>query len=329
VAQHFNLNCFAAEKGEVNLKMATIKDGLVKFDRVRAGQVIGKYEGKTVVPNFKVVKGEEWLVRLKEQNGCYIALKGEPNVAVALADGDDLAMEFRCGDIKDVVKARYVTEATDDGYDIKVVARHPRYGLKFLPMISFTYSDLLDLSKVSQIMTVAAIFPPPPNRRDLVAMAKQITEELYDGVFPLAKDYYYILKDGQTLWLEPLPELPPKPIVKPVGTTRRLYRHKRDIPPDATLIEKLPSGDYVAECPEYDIINLNEIRAQQKAIKDWWENLNIAQRIAIYWFTRHRKEGFVPSADNILRDAWWVLECANPLTQLELLRERLAEVGKP
>ena len=305
--------------------MATIKDGLVKFDRVRMGLLVGEFEGKTVVPKFKVLKGEEWLVRLKEQNGCYVALKGEPNVAVALADGDELVMEFRCGDIKDVVKARYVTEATEDGYEIKVVARHPRYGLKSIPVASFTYEDLLDFSKVSEIVGLAAIIPPPPNRRDLVAMATQITEELYDGVFPLAKDYYYSLKDGQTWWLEPLPELPPKPIVKPVGTTRRLYRHKRDIPPDATLIEKLPSGDYVVECPEYEIANLNEIRGQQKAIRDWWENLNLSQRLAIYWFVRYRKSDFVPTIPDMLRHAWWVQECANPVTLLKQLRERLAK----
>jgi hypothetical protein len=303
--------------------MPAIKDGLVKFDRVRAGQVIGKYEGKTVVPNFKVVKGEEWLVRLKEQNGCYIALKGEPNVAVALADGDELVMEFRCGDIKDVVKAKYATEATEDGYEIKVVARHPRYGLKSIYITSFTYSDLMDLQKVSEMTMLASLIPPPPNRRDLVAVATQIAEELYESVFPLAKNYYDHLKEGNTWWLGSLPDLPPKPIVMSVGTVRRLFRRKQDIPPDAILLGRLPTGDYEAECPKYEIINLNEIRAQRKAIKDWWENLNIAQRLAIYWFTRHRKEGFVPTPVNILRDAWWVLECANPITQLELLRERL------
>lgn len=308
--------------------MTGTTEGLVKFDRVRMGLLVGKFEGKVVVPKFKVLKGEEWLVRLKEQDGRYIAFKGEPNVAVALTDSDELAMEFRCGDIKDVVKAKYVTEATEDGYEIKVVARHPRYGLKSLPMISLTYSDLLDLSKVSEIMTVAAIFPPPPNRRDLVAMATQITEELQESVFPLAKNYYDHLKAGNTWWLGSLPDLPPKPIVASVGTVRRCYPRKCDIPPDAILLRRLPTGDYEAECPKYAIINLNEIRAQQKAIKDWWENLNVAQRLAIYWFTRHRKEGFVPTPANILRDAWWVLECVNPLTQLELLRERLAEVGK-
>ena len=308
--------------------MTGITEGLVKFDRVRMGLLVGKFEGKVVVPKFKVLKGEEWLVRLKEQDGRYIALKGEPNVAVALADSDELAMEFRCGDIKDVVKAKYVTEATEDGYDIKVVARHPRYGLKSIPILSLTYSDLLDLSKVSEIVTVAAIFPPPPNRRDLVAMATQITEELQESVFPLAKNYYDHLKAGNTWWLGSLPDLPPKPIVASVGTVRRCYPRKCDIPPDAILLGRLPTGDYKAECPKYAIINLNEIRAQQKAIKDWWENLNVAQRLAIYWFTRHRKEGFVPTPANILKDAWWVLECVNPLTQLELLRERLAEVGK-
>jgi hypothetical protein len=304
--------------------MVTIKDGLVKFDRVKKGLLVGEFEGKPVVPKFKVIKGEEWLVRLKEQNGHYVALKVEPNVAVALADSDELAMEFRCGDIKDVVKARYVTEATDDGYEIKVVARHPRYGLKSIPVASFTYEDLLDFSKVSEIVGLAAVIPPPPNRRDLVAMATQITEELYDGVFPLAKDYYYSLKEGQTWWLEPLPELPPKPIVKPVGTIRRLYRHKRDIPPDATLIEKLPSGDYVAECPEYEIANLNEIRKRRQAIKDWWENLNLSQQLAIYWFVRHKGD-FVPTIPDMLRHAWWVQECANPLTILKQLRERLGK----
>jgi len=113
-----------------------------------------------------------------------------------------------------------------------------------------------------------------------------------------------------------------------VGTVLRCFPRKSDIPPDATLLGRLPTGDYQAKCPKYEIVNLNEIRAQRKAIKDWWENLNVAQRLAIYWFTRHRKEGFVPTTANILRDVWWVLECANPLTQLELLRERLAEMGK-
>jgi hypothetical protein len=305
--------------------MSAIKDGLVKFDRVRMGLLVGEFEGKVVVPKFKVLKGEEWLVRLKEQDRHYVAFKGEPNVAVAIADGDELAMEFRCGDIKDVVKARYVTEATDDGYDIKVVARHPRYGLKSIPVASFTYEDLLDFSKVGEIVGLAAVIPPPPNRQDLVAMATKITEELYDGVFPLAKDYYYSLKEGQTWWLEPLPELPPKPIVAPVGTTRRLYPRKRDIPPNATLIEKLPSGDYVAECPEYEIVNLNEIRERQRAIKDWWENLNLAQQLAIYWFVRYRKDDFVPTIPDMLRHAWWVQEGVSPIAMLKQLRERLAK----
>lgn len=305
-------------------------EGLVKFDRVRAGQVIGKYEGKTVVPapKVKVIKGEEWLVRLKEQDGHYVAIKGAPNVAVALADGNELAMEFRCGDIRDVVKAKYVSEATDEGYDIKVVARHPRYGLRSIPILSFTYSDLLDLQKVSEIMMMAAIFPPPPSRWDLVAVATQITEELHENVFPLAKNYYDHLKDGNTWWLEPLPESPPKPIVMSVGTVRRCFPRKSDIPPDAILLGQLPTGDYEAECPKYEIVNLNEIKAQRKAIEDWWENLNVAQRLAIYWFTHHRKEGFMPTTTNILRDTWWVLECANPLNLLKQLKERLAEIRK-
>jgi len=169
---------FALKMGGA-LKMTGTIEGLVKFDRIRMGLLVGMFEGKVVVPKFKVLKGEEWWVRLKEQNRHYVALKGEPNVAVAVADSAELAMEFRCGDIKDVIKARYVTEATDDGYDIKVVARHPRYGLKSIPVASFTYEDLLDLSKVSEIVGLAAVIPPPPNRRDLVAMATQITEELY------------------------------------------------------------------------------------------------------------------------------------------------------
>jgi hypothetical protein len=319
---------FALKMGGAFAMTGTI-EGLVKFDRVRMGLLVGKYEGKVVVPKFKVIKGEEWLVRLKEQDGRYVALKGEPNVAVALADSDELAMEFRCGDIKDVVRAKYVTEPTEDGYDIRVVARHPRYGLKSIPLLSFTYNDLLDLSKVGEITMMAAIVPPPPNRWDLVAVATQITEELYEKVFPLAKNYYDHLKSGNIWWLGSLPELPPKPIVMSVVTVRRCFPRKCDIPPDAILLGRLPTGDYEAECPKYEIINLNEIRAQQKAIKDWWENLNVAQRLAIYWFTRHRKEGFVPTPANILKDAWWVLECVNPLTELELLRERLAEVGKP
>jgi hypothetical protein len=113
----------------------------------------------------------------------------------------------------------------------------------------------------------------------------------------------------------------------PVGTVLRCFPRKCDIPPDAIVLGRLPTGDYEAECPKYEIVNLNEIRAQRKAIKDWWESLNLPQRLAIYWFVRY-KDDFVPTIPDMLRHAWWVQECANPLTLLKQLRERLAEMGK-
>lgn len=288
------------------------------FSELRDDKVVGVFEGKVVVPKFKVLLGEEWLVRLRKGKDGYVAFKVEPNVAVEI--GDDSTLKLRCGSRVVEVPAKLTSVASKKGWEVRLEGQHPRYGKHFAPIAFFTYADLLDPLKVLEIVEMSRKVPPPPNRAKFVTMAYYLCNNLITDFLPTLKYYLRQFLNGDLSWLEPLPELPPEPKIDQKGWRTRTYEFKDDIPPSAKIVGKTPSGAFEVKEPVLSISNQNEILRRKKEIFLWWANLNLVVKAAIYCIVRKRE----PLTLNELAKVLVGVECADPLNLLAQLKSAVS-----
>ena len=293
-------------------------EAIVKFNKVKGNRVYGEYEGRLVKPFFMPENGEEWEVRLRpKKDGSYVAWAVKPVVGASLEDDEEgLKVVLRCGDVKIKVRGWYKWVAVEDGLELRVEADHYRYGFHSIPVAVFRYKKVLDPLDMLYLCQCAHLAPIPPKRKDLVAYAHQIKDELETNFKQAVLNLISRYKEGD-YWFEPLPELPPKPRLKVRKWETKTYDTRTSIPPWGKVIEQTPSGAWGVKVPVYEIANLKEIEDRRKAIKDWWERFDLVEKVAIWCIVREVE----PSTADMLATLIVNLQNVNPEAIAEILWE--------